>query len=750
MVQLVIATLRRFFSGSTPVVLLLALLFASLYLMSGATHNSALFSRLYSFLLAINALAIILLVGLIGKHLYRLVRQYRKHVAGSRLTARLVIMFIVLAVTPVSVVYYFSLDFLQRGIDSWFDVRVEQALNDSLELSRTSLDVRMRELLRQTRQMISQLAGTPDSMAALALNDIRSDSDATELTLFGANGRIVASSGTDTSTIVPVRPDDATMLQLRQGNDYVGLDPIRDSGLHVRVAVRVPSPNPVGEARVLQALYPVTDRMNSLANSVQAAYAQYKELAYLRKPLKYSFILTLSLVLLLSILTAVWAAFFSARRLVAPITDLAEGTRAVAAGNYDKRLPLPGKDELGFLVRSFNEMTHKIALARDAAARSQQQAEAQHAYLEAVLVRLSSGVLTVNRDQILHTSNAAADQILGVDLSDFVGRSLAEVRKEHPHTGHFFGAITPHLTSGEEEWRDEITVFGAGGRQVLMCRGTILPDMADTSADHVIVFDDITTLIQAQRDAAWGEVARRLAHEIKNPLTPIQLSAERLRRKYLDKMDPADADVLNRSTHTIVQQVEAMKEMVKAFSEYARMPQLELEPVDLNAVVNEVLDLYRGETSVKYVVNLDTKMPRVEGDLGRLRQLLHNLIKNAREAMDHRRDARLSVTTRCMEDAACRFVEIRIHDNGPGIPEGMLGQLFEPYVTTKPKGTGLGLAIVKKIVEEHGGLLWAENPPGGGALVVIRLPVLNAVRGRDEETPRLALVDNKGKGDAAA
>jgi len=747
---MVVTTLRRIFSGKTPVLLLLALLLASLYLMSGATHNSALFSRLYSVLLGINALAIVLLVALIGKHIYRLVLQYRRHVAGSRLTARLVIMFIVLAVTPVSVVYYFSLDFLQRGIDSWFDVRVEKALDDSLELSRTSLDVRMRELLRQTRQMTPQLASTPDSMAALALNDIRTDSDATELTLFSPSGRIIASSGTDTSSIVPARPDDATMLQLRQGSDYVGLDPIRDSGLHVRVAVRVPSPNPVGESRVLQALYPVTDRMNTLANSVQEAYAQYKELAYLRKPLKYSFVLTLSLVLLLSLLTAVWAAFFSARRLVAPITDLAEGTRAVAAGNYDKRLPLPGKDELGFLVRSFNEMTHKIALARDAAARSQQQAEAQHAYLEAVLVRLSSGVLTIDRDQVLHTSNPAADQILGVDLTSYIGQSLEDVRRDHPHTRHFIDAIAPHVIEGEQEWRDEIILFGAGGRQVLMCRGTLLPDVAGISTGHVIVFDDITALIQAQRDAAWGEVARRLAHEIKNPLTPIQLSAERLRHKYLGKMEEKDADVLDRSTHTIVQQVEAMKEMVKAFSEYARMPRLDLEPIDLNAVINEVLDLYRGQRTVKYLVNLDAKAPRVEGDVGRLRQLLHNLIKNALEAMESRGDARLSVTTRCMEEASCRFVEVRVQDNGPGIPEDILGQLFEPYVTTKPKGTGLGLAIVKKIVEEHGGLLWAENPQGGGALVVIRLPVLTSERGDDDGDRTLALINHKGSDDAAA
>ena len=747
---MVLAALKRVFSGSVPVLLLTVLLLASLYLMSGATHNSALFGRMYSLLLAINILAIVLLVGLIGKHLFHVVRQYRNRVAGSRLTVRLVVMFVILAVTPVSVVYYFSLEFIQRGIDSWFDVRVEKALDDALELSRSSLDVRMRELLRQTQQMATPLSDTPDSMAALTLNDMRNDSDATELTLFSANGRIIASSGTDISSIVPARPDDAILLQLRSGNDYVGLDPIRDTGLHVRVVVQVASPNPVSEGRILQALFPVTERMNTLANSVQSAFAQYKELAYLRKPLKYSFTLTLSLVLLLSILTAVWGAFFSARRQIAPIIDLAEGTRAVAAGDYDKRLPLPGKDELGFLVRSFNEMTHKIALARDEVRRSQEQAEAQRAYLEAVLVRLSSGVLTLDSRQVLHTSNAAANQILNVDLHEFLGRDLDAIKQAHPHTQHFVDALLPHLQARAQEWRDEIILFGAGGRQVLMCRGTLLPTVGDVEGGCVIVFDDITALIQAQRDAAWGEVARRLAHEIKNPLTPIQLSAERLRHKYLAKMDKKDAEVLDRSTRTIVQQVEVMKEMVKAFSEYARMPQLQLEPVDLNSVISAVLDLYRDEdAAVRFLVNLDSKAPRVEADSGRLRQLLHNLIKNALEAMEHRPYARVTVSTRCMEEASCRFVEVRVHDNGPGIPEHLLGQLFEPYVTTKPKGTGLGLAIVKKIVEEHGGVLWAENPASGGACIVVRLPVLGAGQ-EHERAPLLALVNHKGKDDAAA
>lgn len=725
MVRLVVNGLRRLTSGSLPVAVLFALLLTALYVMSGATYNSALFSRLYSVLLGINILALILLVALIGKNLYRLIGQYRRRAPGSRLTARLVVMFTLLSVAPVSVVYYFAVDFLHRGIDSWFDVRVEQALDDALVLSRTALNMRMRELLRQTRMMAGSLADVSDGMAAITLNDLRSDSSASELSLFSAGGRIVAASSAETGSIVPARPDDATFLQVRDGRDYVGLDPIGGSGLHIRVAVRLPGASPVHEPYILQALYPVTERISALAGSVQDAYAQYTELAYLRKPLKYSFTLTLSLVLLLSMLSAVWAAFYSSRRLVAPISDLAEGTRAVAAGDYDKRLPLPGKDELGFLVRSFNEMTRRLAVTRHAAERSQQQAEQQRAYLEAVLAHLSSGVLTFDMEHRLITHNAAAARILGADLGQISGGTLRDLKATEPHTHHFVDLIGPHLETTEGGWREEVILFGRGGRQVLMCRGTSLPSVGAMPAGHVIVFDDVTTLIEAQRDAAWSEVARRLAHEIKNPLTPIQLSAERLRHKYLATMQPKDAEVLDRATHTIVQQVESLKKLVGAFSNYARMPSIQLEPVDLNNVINEVLELYRNaDGGAKMLVRLDPQAPRIEGDVGRLRQLLHNLIKNALEATAGANHARVTVSTRCMEEAACRYVEMRVRDSGPGIPEEILGHLFEPYVTTKPKGTGLGLAIVKKIVEEHGGIVWAENTAPVGASVVIRLPVM--------------------------
>jgi nitrogen fixation/metabolism regulation signal transduction histidine kinase len=533
----------------------------------------------------------------------------------------------------------------------------------------------------------------------------------------------MSSSSLDPTTVVPSLPNHAILQQLRHGLEYAALEPVHERGLQYRIVTTIANPDPLGEPRLLHALYPIPERIDTLAASVQSAYTQYKELSFLREPLKYSFTLTLSLVLLLSLLTAVWAAFFSAQRLVAPIRDLAEGTRAVADGDYDMRLPLPGRDELGFLVRSFNEMTRKLSRARDSAQESQAQAEEQRAYLQAVLACLSSGVLTLNPHGRLRTANSAAATILGIDLEPLAGLSLQEAAEKAPMLEPLLETIAAHLGSEQGNWQAEVVLFGGNGRCVLICRGAPLQAEGEPQGEHVIVFDDVTALIQAQRDAAWGEVARRLAHEIKNPLTPIQLSAERLRHKYLKQMSKEDAEVLDRSTHTIVQQVESMKEMVKAFSDYARPPKLQLTQVALGRLVKEVLDLYQGDERLQITLDYTGEMPTIEADMGRLRQLLHNLIKNAIEANGDNGPIALRLLIHCADKDGCHFVELRFEDHGPGFPEELLDQLFEPYITSKPKGTGLGLAVVKKIVEEHGGIIWAENDKEGGAVITVRLPV---------------------------
>jgi nitrogen fixation/metabolism regulation signal transduction histidine kinase len=719
-------------SGLINVVLLavgLLLILGSLFLLSTTTENSAAFDRLHVWLLLLNVTGAVVLTLLIAYNLTKLVSQYRRSAPGSRLTARLVSMFTALAVAPVLVVYFFSFQFISRGIDSWFDVRVERAVGTALELSRDALDVRMRELLARAQDLTLELRTTPDAALPARLASMRERVGATELTVFGPDGRIVATAAAESAPALPDLPPDDAILQARSGQAHVGLDPAGDDGLFVRAIVPLRTSYSADHPRFIQALFPIAARQGALAETVQQEFVRYQQLELLRQPLKYTFILTLSLVLLVSLLTAVWGGFWAARRVVRPIQDLAEGTRAVARGDYDTRLPMPARDDVGFLVLSFNEMTARLADARESAKRSQAQVEGERAFLEAVLVRLSSGVIVLDADLRIRTGNAAALGILGAELSRVVGKPFARLRGAGLGARQFVDAIEPKLVAGARDWREEVVIKGEGAKRILTCSATTLPGALGDGRGQllggtVLVFDELTALVQAQRDAAWGEVARRLAHEIKNPLTPIQLAAERLRLRLLDKLESADAEVLARSTHTIVQQVEALQEMVKAFSEYARAPQMEVSRFSLGALVSEVAELYRERPGGARVrVQLDTALPHLEADSNRVRQMLHNLIKNAQEALEGRKDGEVVVTTRLLHEREAQFAELMVEDNGPGFEPTILEAAFEPYVTSKPKGTGLGLAIVKKLAEEHGGSLAVTNRPEGGARIVVRLPL---------------------------
>jgi PAS domain S-box-containing protein len=486
---------------------------------------------------------------------------------------------------------------------------------------------------------------------------------------------------------------------------------------------------------MLQGVFPIERRLGELADTVESSYQRYGEKARLREPLKTSFTLTLTLVLLLSLFGALYGAFWSARRLVRPIQDLVAGTRAVAKGDFDMRLPLTSHDEMGILVHSFNDMTKRLARTREEARRSQQAVEAERANLAVILARLSTGVISLQPDRTIRTANQAACSILGVEVEAVIGKLLEQAGVGSVLFEQFEAACRAHLDSGETEWREQLVLQGESSRRILMCACTTLSGQ-ESPGGFVIVFDDITTLLQAQRDAAWGEVARRLAHEIKNPLTPIQLSAERLRRKLLGSMDQAQAQVLDRATHTIVQQVEAMKEMVNAFSEYARAPEMDVSRFDLNQLIAEVAELYRAPGRSdrhgrpdRVSLRLDPALKEIEADRGRMRQLIHNLLANAIEALEGVPNPVACVETRLLEQGGGLAAEIIVEDNGPGFRPDVIGQVFDPYVTTKPKGTGLGLAIVKKIVEEHGGTIEADNARTGGARVRIELPLAATVRG---------------------
>ena len=707
--------------------ILFILMLSSLIMMSNALQGSSHFGRFYLGLLIFNAIGLLTFIFLIILNLKQLTRQIRNRTPGARMTVRMVTMFSLLSVIPVLVVYYFSLDFLNRGIDNWFDLRVEQALDDSLEISRLSLDVRMRELLRKTELIADEFSGIAASSVPFSfeIDELRVRIGAEELTLLSRQGGIIFSSSDDPSNMIPDRPNETILLQLQQGGSYTGLDTIRDSGLYIRVVVNIPEAGFGNKNRIIQALYPITNSIKVLADRVQASFIKYKELSYLREQLKISFVIVLTLVLLFSIFSTVWAAFYSARRLAEPVRDLAEGTKAVAEGDYETQLKVPSNDELGFLVASFNEMTRKISQAKDEASRSQHEAEKQRTYFETVLGKLSSGVLVLDRDNTLRTSNTSADQILNAPMTNLTGQTLDQINDKYNHIEEFSNTIKEHLNDTTEDWREQITLPWKNNQRIMMCSGTSLPGTDEQQTNYVIVFDDITALVQGQRNAAWSEMAQRLAHEIKNPLTPIQLATERLRHKYLQTMDQYDAKTFDRLTNTIVHQVETMKDMVNSFSDFARPSKINTQTVDLNQLIEEVLDLYTNlNPNVKISADLDRNIPSVTADTGRIRQVLNNLVKNGFDACDHNKESTLKISTCGINFSGQDGVEIRIEDSGPGIDQNIMENIFKPYITTKTKGTGLGLAIVRKIVEEHGGIVWLENNESSiGASAIIHLPV---------------------------
>jgi len=559
---------RKSTTSALWMALLFVFLIASLYVLGTMALRLDRFSSYYGWLLLANGLALTFIGTLIVLNGWRLIKEWRSQVAGSRLTVKFVILSVILALVPVLLVYGFSVRFLRANINSYFDIEIEQALDDALELSRESLVLQMRTLQRDTLNVADQLVGIDDRVAVVVLNTLSADSEASEMTLIGPNNRIIASTGLgaglgDRLAVQPVRPDDDLLARARSGISYVGIDPVGQSDLYIRVVTPVLSDDPTTENDVLHAIYPIASRSAVLAESVQTSYQQYRSLVFLRRPITVSTILTLSLALLLSVMMAVWFAFYAARRMMMPVHDLVEGTRAVAEGNLHTRIYKKSKnDELGYLIHSFNYMTLQLEQARDKTELSQRQLESQRAYLQAVLGQISSGVITLDADGVVRTVNESAVSILGHELRNLIGQHIADGAKLSRLTGQFCDQIvsseTIHsITSGDKQWSREMDVVANTGRRFLFVRGAALEGVDTTSSGAVVVIDDMTGVISAQRDAAWSEVARRLAHEIKNPLTPIQLSAERLRRKFSQKLDEQDTEVLGRLTATIENQVDS-------------------------------------------------------------------------------------------------------------------------------------------------------------------------------------------------
>ena len=697
--------------------------FIALIMLSQAAENSENFDQLANSILWVNVLCLFVLLLLLVGNLSKLYRDYRQHVPGSKLKARMVGMFVGLAIIPLLIVFYFSMQFINRGIDTWFNVEVEAGLDDALTLSRNALAMQMRDHVAATEQVAERLRTTNSSQFIYEIGSLRQEIGANELTLFGKNGRIIATNSDQTAGSAPKRVSEELLMQVRQNRPYVSLDPLSDGSYEIKTGVPLVgsrSPEIIG---LIRSRFTVSQRIGRMVNSIDSSYTDYKKIVYLRTPLKRTFSLTLTVVLMISLLASIYGAFVLSRRLVSPIQNLVEGTQAVAKGDFDTQLPIPTGDEIGFLVNSFNEMTRGLSSARQQASLSQNLVEAERANLEIILANLSTGVISLEADLRIRTVNKAAGAILDVDLKDYSGELLSDVAANNTVVQELYDVVKRQLDKGITVWHDQIIVHAIKGRRVLTCACTDLSSEAEENVGYVVVFDDITLQLQSQRDAAWGEVARRLAHEIKNPLTPIQLSAERLRQKYLKTMTSKDGEILDRSTHIIVEQVAAMRDMVNAFSDYARAPDMEISSFDIKILIDEVIDLYKEqEARIKILFSVNSIIEDFDADPGRIRQMMHNLIRNSIEAIDVRESGYININVNLLEIKQTEMIEILVEDNGGGFEAESLGQIFDPYVTSKPKGTGLGLAIVKKLVEEHMGSITAENTKNNGALIRILLP----------------------------
>jgi len=712
--------LKKRLLRSLPIVAALAVILTSLLLVSNVEQDAG-FARHFLWVLVLTAVALLLLALSIAARAWSLVRKVQNETPGARLSARWVRNFLALSLPPVLVVYVFSAYFLTRTVDSWFDVEVETALSDSLALGQEFLDNRTLEVRNQALRIGTEVEGLDDDPDRLRQALLRRVSGAgpVELTVFGGDGRVVATANFDALSDPAEHPADYALLQASERGEYAATEPAAGGGQQIRVLRRVAAASAGSPDLLLQAIYPLPENITALADSVQREYHRYQNVSYLRSPLKRSFLLILTLVVALTVLLAILAALNAGRRMVAPISRLADATRKVADGDLGHAVETGARDELGFLAQSFNDMTVALLRASEEAESGRARLQAQGEYLETVLGSLSAGVLTLDAGGRIVRANRAAEQILHLPRGYASERGLAEIAATAPFLQPFAEAVIGQVNRGRNDWQREILLDPSDSPLVLLVRGSRLGERG-----HVVVFDDVTILNQAQRDAAWAEVARRLAHEVKNPLTPIRLAAERLRMKLMDRLEANDGDMLDRATSTIVSQVEALRKLVDAFGDYAREPDLERADLDLERLIGDVVALYRdGDPELEIELDLCPGPPGLAADGGQIRQLLHNLIRNASEAMAQDGSARMAIRTTVVDLDGEPWLELDVTDHGPGYPEAVLENPFEPYRSHKATGSGLGLAICRKIVADHNGRISIANRAHGGAGAQILLPL---------------------------
>ncbi|QTN30327.1 HAMP domain-containing protein [Rhodoferax sp. AJA081-3] len=708
-----------------------------LYLLTQATNNREMYERNYARLFVVNVVVASVLFGAILWVGYRLVVRLRQGRFGSRLLVKLATIFALVGVAPGLLVFGVSYQFVSRSIETWFDVKVEGALEAGLNLGRVTLDTLSSDLTSKSRTAAAQVSETAELTVGLTLDRLLEQLSAADVTVWSASGKLLASSGLSRFQLAPDKPTAAQFRAAKADRALSWIEGLDEAAAQnpggVRVKVLVPLSSsilglaPEGRYLLVSRVLPPNLVANALA--VESANREYQERALGREGLKRMYLGTLALSLFLAVFAAVLLAVILGDQIARPLLMLAEGVSQVAAGDLTPKLAMSGKDELGGLTRAFASMTEQLADARQAVQQSMSQVDAARANLQTILDNLTAGVMVLDAQGRVRSSNPGAARILKVSLADYEGQPLEAVDglQEFGQAvqAQFADFLLQRDEQGLDHWQKSFELGGGGTAAMygpfdrtltLVARGAELPGNA-----RLLVFDDISDIVSAQRAQAWGEVARRLAHEIKNPLTPIQLSAERLEMKLTGKLVPTDQAVLTKSVKTIVDQVDAMKRLVNDFRDYARLPAAEMKPVDLNALVMDVLHLYEGEgQSVPVRAELDAASPRVMGDAQQLRQVIHNLLQNAQDASEiapavHAEDR--SVVVRTQYQRTPGRVRLSVLDCGGGFPEHILKRAFEPYVTTKAKGTGLGLAVVKKIADEHGSRIDIVNRVTDGAVV---------------------------------
>ena len=728
-----------------------------LFLLAVASGDTQLFDSYYSWVLGANIAVGVGLLAVVLFLLARLYSRYRRGRFGSRLMARMVLMFAVMGIVPGIVIYLVSVQFVSRSIESWFNVKVESALESGLNLGRAALESSLRDLRLKAAGVSEELADMSDSLIAARLPKIIERNQLQEAIVVNSSGKLVASTNTKLTRLLPELPT-PSMLARAHSSEGFGVidgmpgadkDGLMPEQIRLRVIVPIRSDGSLfklrGDARYLLLVQPVPEKLSVNAEALRVAYSEYQERSLARTGLRKFFLVTLTLVLLLAIFAAMVSAFLLASDFAQPLLLLAEGTKAVAQGNLSPRPIMATPDELGTLTQSFNIMTMQLSDAREAVERNRRALEDAKAYLESVLANMSAGVIVFDEQWQLVTFNASAERILRLELKPLLGTAMSLI----PALSAFrdpvmrsFSRLNAQAAADRSEvdaqhWQQQIEIPRERGSNysdstdiTLLARGSHLP--VGAGRGYIIVFDDITDVISGQRSIAWAEVARRLAHEIKNPLTPIQLSAERLHMKLQPKLAGDDVALLERGTNTIVNQVVAMQQMVDNFRDYAKTPPPLLQALDLNALISEILELYSGmEISDAIQPVLQPNLPIILGDATQMRQVVHNLLQNAQDAVaDIRRSGRepaIQIVTEAFDypDAGGQprtAVRLTVSDNGPGFDPALIKRAFEPYVTSKPKGTGLGLPVVKKIIDEHGGRIEVQNRKDGpGAKVLILL-----------------------------